>query len=374
MALQNRKAFTLVELLVVVVIISMLMALLLPAVVGARARARQTQCTNQQQELGKALSQYEGAKGYLPGYVNRVAMDSADNDGDGFLDESDEHAVSWVVMVFQYLGEGDLWKRWRDPNVPMLDLTPPINDKTTHTTPAVPNDDFAAVRLPRLICPTDDSEELAPLSYVVNCGLSDYGLNYDPLLNSISTTDDVAALVPLLGSSSRAANAVLDPAYGLFFNHTLTNAAGRLNPATHTKVTLDKITDGAQNTIMLTENMQASQWLPRDAAGVWRPPTQLDVGIVWWTDLPPGTVAAAEDGRMINKDSDKRLTYPADYTGTPDLGRYFARPSSAHSGGAVVTFADGHSQFQSEEIDYNVYQSLMTPEVSKARDQGLVTP
>ena len=337
MALENRKAFTLVELLVVVVIISMLMALLLPAVIGARARARQTQCTNNQQELGKALLQYEGAKGHLPGYVNDFGVSA--NTGN----------LSWVIMVFQYLGEGDMWKRWRDSNVPIAnkvnpDLPPP---------PDPTSDQFAAVTLPGVICPSDDPTGMAPLSYVVNCGLSDY----------VSATEndvaDLAVLSPLPPGwdLAKAANAVRDPAYGLFFDHTVAASL-------RTRVMLDKIPDGAQHTIMLSENIQATQWATVNSAGAPRKPRQYDVGIVWWSEnLAAGPVVPG-DGRLIN---DERET--ATYTNW----RYDGRPSSAHVGGAVVTFADGHSDFQSEDIDYSVYQSLMTPEISKAKTQGLVS-
>jgi len=341
MALQNRKAFTLVELLVVITIIGMLMALLLPAVLSARSRARQTRCTNRQQELGKALLQYEIAKGHLPGYVNSFGPPAQVN----------TQGLSWVIMVFQYLGEGDLWKKWRDPNVALA-------NKVTEG-----NNDFAAVSLPALVCPSDDpTQTTAPLSYVVNCGLSDYGLQ------SVPISDDVAALVALLGTDVRAANAVQDAAYGLFFDHTL--------PADQrTRVMLDRVPDGTQHTIMLSENIQASQWIPNDGAGLCRAAVQFDVGMVWWSEQPPFSAVAPGDGRTINdRNNEPDQTYPGDYTGAAGLRRYLARPSSNHPGGAVVTFADGHTAFQSEDIEYNIYQSLMTPEVSKARTQGLVSP
>lgn len=333
MALENRKAFTLVELLVVVVIISMLMALLLPAVIGARARARQTQCMNREQELGKALLQYEGAKGHLPGYVNDFGI--SPNTGN----------LSWVIMVFQYLGEGDMWKRWRSSSVLLADKVDP--DKV---------DEFAAVDLTGVICPSDDPTEMAPLSYVVNCGLS----------NIAADVADLAVLSPLPPGwdATKAAKAVTDPAYGLFFDHTVPASA-------RTRVMLDKIPDGAQHTIMLSENIQATQWATVDTSvpppPPWPPrkPRQYDVGIVWWSEnLAAGPVVPG-DGRKIN-DERETATYPN--------WRYDGRPSSAHVGGAVVTFADGHSDFQSEDIEYSVYQSLMTPEISKAKTQGLVSP
>jgi len=169
----------------------------------------------------------------------------------------------------------------------------------------------------------------------------------------------VLALEALLGSATKAANAVQDPAYGLFFNHWI-------DPRVRTKVTLDKINDGAQNTIMLSENIQASRWAPVDTTASAplppRPPRQFDVGFLWWSEnVPPGTVTPG-DGRMVN---DEPKTPPAN-------PRFLARPSSGHTGGAVVTYADGHSDFISEDVEYSIYQSLMAPEDSKAKKQGLV--
>jgi prepilin-type processing-associated H-X9-DG protein len=37
------------------------------------------------------------------------------------------------------------------------------------------------------------------------------------------------------------------------------------------------------------------------------------------------------------------------------------RPSSRHPGGVIMAFADGSARFVSEDIQYHVYQSLMTP-------------
>jgi prepilin-type N-terminal cleavage/methylation domain-containing protein len=56
--IRSKHAFTLIELLVVMVVISMLAAFLLPALGGARERARRTKCGNNLKQVGVALHAY----------------------------------------------------------------------------------------------------------------------------------------------------------------------------------------------------------------------------------------------------------------------------------------------------------------------------
>ena len=63
----GRKAFTLVELLIVIGIIAVLIAILLPALNGARRHAQEIKCRANLRSLGQGLAMYNNSTGYFPG-------------------------------------------------------------------------------------------------------------------------------------------------------------------------------------------------------------------------------------------------------------------------------------------------------------------
>src|SRR5262245_43048688 len=98
-----QKAFTLVELLVVITIIGMLVALLLPAVNAARAAGQKAKCQNNLRELGHAVLEYTTAHDYFPGYRQPFTVTAS---GGG----SSKIVVNWQVVVLPNLGRNDLYQ------------------------------------------------------------------------------------------------------------------------------------------------------------------------------------------------------------------------------------------------------------------------
>jgi len=316
MARTNRTAFTLVEMLVVIVIISMLVAMLVPAVIGARARARRVSCMNRMNQTGKGIIQYETAKGQLPGYVNRIGTARFA----GSVASSNN--LTWVVVILENIGRADLWKDWRSG--------------AGNRTP---------VELGEVVCPSDTERrgKVGTLSFAVNCGISD-------------APADVTEYVGI------APKAYDESAWGLFFDHDDTGSTSPYGlPGTRkVEIGLDEIGDGAQQTIMLSENLQGGSW--NSDRLIDSPPTkpvvkQGDVGIVWWSTVgglsfPPVPPVVPEEV-TINSE-------------TPSTARYASRPSSNHSGGVNAVYADGHSEFISDRVDYTVFRDQMISNQTKA--------
>jgi prepilin-type N-terminal cleavage/methylation domain-containing protein/prepilin-type processing-associated H-X9-DG protein len=340
----TRLGFTLVELLVVITIIGMLVALLLPAVNAARKAGRQTQCLNTVKNLSLAAIAYDSARGQLPGYsqlIKRSATEYANLDYDSSLRKitvittpisssslQSVKSFSWLAVLMPRLERNDLW----DAIVNPPDKTVPV--------PLPVIGDIA-------VCPEDSDVKSQPdvpgLSYSVNTGAWD------------RNSSKVFLAGPGVGDTADN---------GVFFSYADYDRVGASGP----KMRISSIKDGAATTIMLAENIHKT-YDPTTANGSpafgWMSGNEQQLGIVWV--VPPSGSSAPQPGNTIN-DQERINGNAAQLVTFDSTIPRFARPASGHNGGVNMAFCDGHGRFQRDDIDYTVYQQLMTPNGRKCVD------
>jgi len=168
---RQRKAFTLVELLVVMTIIGMLMALLLPAVQSAREAGRRTACTSNLYMLALAAIRFDEQSGFLPGWRNRGPV------------PGNSLAVSWPLMLMPNMERNDIYVAW---------------ERSNDVSPQAPYVSF-------LVCPSSPPDTLtdATISYAGNIGSAANARRWDGVMHDTTiTTGPSAARISLDDVSS----------------------------------------------------------------------------------------------------------------------------------------------------------------------------
>src|SRR5262245_54472912 len=95
----HRRAYSLMELLVVVALIGTLLGLLLPAVFQVRAAAARHQCANNLRQIGLALHQYhQDHSAFPPGVRIRVVKEPFP-------------FMGWHARLLPYLEQQPLWEQ-----------------------------------------------------------------------------------------------------------------------------------------------------------------------------------------------------------------------------------------------------------------------
>jgi prepilin-type N-terminal cleavage/methylation domain-containing protein len=108
----NRRAFSIIELLVVAAVVAVLVALLLPAVQRAREGARRVECQNKLKQLGLALHGYHDVHdGFPPGYSAPPVNTASPVRGDGLAWEFMLSSYAWGAHLLPYLDQSPLYDR-----------------------------------------------------------------------------------------------------------------------------------------------------------------------------------------------------------------------------------------------------------------------
>jgi type II secretory pathway pseudopilin PulG len=314
--------------LIVIAIIGVLMGLLLPAIQAARERARQGDCLNNLKQLALAMQDVgTSTKGTFPGWAEDQKVINSLGDGSVKL-----MAVTWAARLVNKLDQAQTYD----------DL---VNGKLD---PAEPP------RLDVFICPSDQgtNESLGRLTYSVNAGMP------DPLqLNNNDPWSDVKA------------NGIC---------HDLRQ--GQKGPKV--RYGTDDIKDGSNSTLLLIENIHKdtnTTWLGPLQQNTFPRPGNYDpenttfnpeqrFGVVWpfFEDEPLNGFKQQNNGTVngclvpINREDP---ISPPSYAGE---GFKYAHPASEHPEIVMVAFCGGNSREIRENIEFRVYQMLMTPYGQKA--------
>jgi prepilin-type N-terminal cleavage/methylation domain-containing protein len=346
MSATKRTGFTLVELLVVIAIIGVLVALLLPAVQMAREAARRITCTNNQRQLATAVQSFASSKDRLPPSQEALIPGATAAP----LNVSQRWA-SWFVMLSPYLDQKAIWDAWNNPATPAASL--PVT--------------FVAM----LHCPSKGgANQSAGAAVDINSYICSAGFYPRP-------GTDTTFVPPTFTQQvlQRKANCVFNDRVSIV----------NLNPPPRpTNVNLlpkmsqaDMDTDGATHTALFSENLTAANWtttLPQFPAAanavsvsnimVWLNVTEANPGVAPRpAHLPnPITGALIPAGVVVPH---MKINGPPPPAGVHPAETW--RPSSKHPGVVVMAFADGSTRIISEDIEYHIYQSLMTP-VNKKSD------
>jgi prepilin-type N-terminal cleavage/methylation domain-containing protein/prepilin-type processing-associated H-X9-DG protein len=338
----RRSGFTLVELLVVISIISILMALLLPAVMAARASARRVQCQNNLHNVALAMISETEAKRRYPASGN-------------FNIDGSKKLHSWVVTLLPWLERNDIAERW--------DFDLPYDHPE--------NAALAAITLPIAVCPGDHTAISAGqgnLSYVVNAGFgwttgqpapdcpSAFHVTSSPALQPIDLNGDGVACPAIASMDSQPSDRLLLFRTGLFFLENWPAGTGTVRH--HSP---DTVFDGLSRTLMLSENVRAGY--DPFALTNWACPEARRNSFCVSGYVCRGLSCAA--GNVDYRKANDASTGEAINCGFDQAEGEAPWPSSYHSGGVNAAFADGHIVFLAENIDGAVYAALVSPQGSK---------
>ncbi len=337
----QRSAFTMVELLVVILVIGVLIALLLPANESARAASRRAQCVNNLKQLGLALHNYHTAYESFPPMrcgTGTWTPEGADPLAPTILPNSNGDQLSGFVPVLPYIEQNPLYlKIVKGGGTPVAPPWGPVPDPAAN-----PVWDNYAVQVTQLLCPSDDGGRRQQPGQ--------YGrINYTFSLGDSISNNDWVVPDPVTAAGN------FRPPRGIFGWHTGTRIAD--------------IKDGTSNTLAMSERAICMDpqrvkggTIPAAVDENYAPATCLAyagtgglltisgvavTGLNWangyacfvgfTTCLPP------------NSPSCGLTTLPARYAKGSSGGIYSA--SSYHPGGVNGLLADGSVRFISDNID-----------------------
>jgi prepilin-type N-terminal cleavage/methylation domain-containing protein/prepilin-type processing-associated H-X9-DG protein len=316
----QRRAFSLVELLVVIGIIGILVALLIPAIQASRAAASRTSCANNLRQLGIAAHNYESAHGYFP--AGSVAREfPSDTKTPWTL-----YRWSALAMMTPYLENTAVFNA--------LDLSFPLYANNLKVHPK--NADAIKIWVSEFLCPADElrylTEGFAPTSYAACAGSGAAG----------GTPHDADGIF-FINSETRMGMLTDGASKTALFSESI---LGDPQPQSHDPQTEYKFSFLAPLTDELCNN--ASEWNVSDPRGfAW---VNGEFRCTLYNHRATPNSATPDCMGVI--------------IGGPIQTRYapygWRTARSRHAGGVNLLLADGSLHFVSDTVDAGLWQSIST--------------
>jgi len=341
----GQKAFTLVELLVVITIIGILIALLLPAVQAAREAARRAQCQNNLKQLGLGALNYENTfKAFPPASTWTDLIPGTTNSTDIDEQNQDNLRANWVILILPFIEQQSLYDSF--------DLSYPINNAV--------NRDERGVELAVMQCPSDPNTRKKydgtqgeqTSNHGDNWARGNYGANGSLGFHSDSAhCNDYSSGGSGCGGSQQG-----------WGDNRIRGVMGA-----NQSISIDEIRDGTSNTFLILE-LRAGLF-PYDCRGVWAM-SGAGTSSLW----AHGYIGDAYGPNAIFQSSDdtancsqvattlgggdvdagrielirRKMTC---YTGTSSCPNRQAASRSAHTGGVFACFCDGSVHWINDNIE-----------------------
>jgi len=300
------SGFTLVEMLVVIAILGLLMALLLPAIQGARETARTTQCANNMRQVALALQQHESQQQHFPyGTLDELSVSVRRRD-------------TWFQQTWPFLEQATLYQRYMAwTGAWVMDTPPDIKDAV----------------IPAVRCPSDPDAESNGFGGGGPFRSGGWGFQG----NYVGCAGDDFIWI----NRTERGDSFLVKLSGVFFGNSNTAAAS--------------IRDGLSNTLLLSEvrirKGKGGGW--GDAGGYWGGGQHSSFGFSA-RDTPNSTVA----DRVFEC---KTTTDPkAPCVSVGDAFEKINHARSYHAAGVNAALADGSTHFFADTIDLAVWRGLST--------------
>ena len=365
-----RSGFTWVELIACFAIIGLLVALLLPAVRNARGPARRTQCMNNLKNVGLAMQAYSTTKrGELPPLTGGFDIHNPRP-----MKQLTREAP-WSVTILPYLEQATLYDRLQITT----ERARPSHDELQN---------LAQTSIRTYHCPDTHNPMAGGLSYVANAGI----MADDCWSIGDHDEDHSAGRFDFGFNGYGAENRNSDDAELAYSTGVLWRVPVGIpiEKGIPTPATFDQISaaDGTSQTILLSENLNTRSYDPQSGTGGWISNATGDIAFgiavpgtrdgavfrVALSDTAGGLgVAGGAKETALSRSEDPVPPYCQINANRKDAvnGRS-PRPSSKHTSGVNMAFADGSCKTISEQIAPSVYARLLSPMGGRYGQQKLL--